>query len=134
MDVISSSAEYVKYVGSVLDLLAHPETIEKQLGYLPVRLSLKTRIGKKAIRERLRGKCSMYNAAYTSNGDIVCLLFLDHPSGTQRTSFTEGLVLAYGPKEIPFKNIVEQKNAMDTAMAIYHYMKEFQHYSCSAGK
>ena len=134
MEVTSSSSEYVRYVGSVLDLLAHPETIEKHLGYLPVRLSLKTRIGKKAIRERLKGKCSMYNAAYTSNGDIVCLLFLDHPKGTHRTAFTEGLVMAYGAKEIPFKNIVEQKDAMDRAIALYHYMKEFQHYECSAGK
>ena len=134
MEVISSSVEYVKYVGSVLDLLAHPETIEEHLGYLPARLVLESRIGKKAIRERLKGKCSMYNAAYTSNGDIVCLLFLDHPKGTQRTAFTEGLVLAYGPKELPFKNVVEQKRAMDTAMVIYHYMKEFQHYNCSAGK
>ena len=134
MEVASSSVDYVHYVGSVLDLLAHPDTIEKHLGYVPARLSLKSRIGKKAIRERLKGKCSMYNAAYTSNGDIVCLLFLDHPKGTQRTAFTEGLVLAYGPKEIPFKNVVEQKRAMDTAMVIYHYMKEFQHYNCSAGK
>ena len=134
MEVTSSSAEYVHYVGGVLDLLAHPDTIEKHLGYMPVRLSLKTRIGKKAIRERLKCKCSMYNAAYTSQGDIVCLLFLDHPKGTRRTAFTEGLVMAYGPKEIPFKNIVEQKYAMDTAIAMYHYMKEFQHYKCSAGK
>jgi len=134
MEVTSSSSEYVRYVGSVLDLLAHPDTIEKQLGYLPACLSLKTRIGKKAIRERLKGKCSMYNAAYMSHCDIVCHLFLDHPKGTQRTAFTEGLVMAYGPKEIPFKNIVEQKNAMDRAIALYHYMKEFQHYECSAGK
>jgi hypothetical protein len=134
MEVLSSITEYVNYVGSVLDLLAHPETIEKHLGYLPSRLSLNTRIGKKAIRERLKGKCSMYNAAYTSNGDIVCLLFLEHPKGTRRTAFTEGLVMAYGPKEIPFQNIVEQKTAMDSAIAMYHYMKEFQHYNCSAGK
>ena len=55
MEVTSSSTDYVHYVGGVLDLLAHPETIEKHLGYLPARLDLKSRIGKKAIRERLKG-------------------------------------------------------------------------------
>mgnify|MGYP007032336422 CR=1 FL=1 len=135
MEKISSYCEYVPLVQDILGLVAHPDAIKKVLGYLPDRFVPKSRIVRKAVLEVLVGKCTLHNTVYMSpHGDIVCIMFLDHPRGTRRTTFTKGLVLAHGLKELPFKNIWEQKDAMDTAVVIYHYWKEFQHYECSAGK
>ena len=127
-----------KYALAILTAFAYPRILASELGYIPV-FKFKTRILKKAIREvQKTGDTSMEVSAIRARGgkgDMIYLAVYDHPVGTPRCAFTKGTVLCMGLKaEIPFNNIFESNDAIETAHAIYHYYRSFKEYGCSAGK
>lgn len=121
---------------ALLTGFAYPTILADELGYIP-KFQFKSRVMKKAIREvRKTGDTSMVvfaKRARGGKGDVIYLAVYDHPVGTKRTAFTEGVILYRGLKEIPFKNILESNAAIQTAYAIHHYEMSFKEYDCSAG-
>ena len=121
---------------AILTAFAYPEILAEKLGYIP-KFTFKNRILKKAIREvKKTGDTSMVvmtKRTRDDKGDVIYLAVYDHPIGTPRCAFTPGVILCMGLKEIPFKNIIEGNDAIETADAIYHYHRSFKHYDCSAG-
>lgn len=137
MEIITSHSDYPPYARTILQLFAKPELVKEHYGYMPEQFEMKNaknRVLKKAIRDARNGKYNMFTVEWhAGNGDLMFFVIYDHPPKNSGSAFTEGVIVGKGLKTIPFKNVMEGKDAVDTALALYHYAKSFCSYNCTAG-
>lgn len=96
---------------------------------------MKSPVLKKAVRNAKSGKPVVHITDwYADNGSIMAMVILDRSPIDRRYGIERGVVVAPGMYEFPFRNVVEQKDALGSAMAVFHYKQEFKRYHCSAGK
>ena len=134
MDILRSTVDYPPYVKQILRIIEKPEVL-KEYDCKPVAFKVKSRALKKAVTDIKHNRCTMTCTEWRAgNGDLMFFVIYDHSPKFKRTAFTGGVVVAKYLKEIPFKNVIERKEAVEKAMAIYHYARSFKEYGCSAGK